>query len=136
MSEIIAIEGSKIKIGLDDGKIATVPIAAVSYANPHTGDAVRMYKDGDEVVVNKVQSVHTVDTEVKRLNKVAYVLITLFLGVLGVHRFMRGQIGLGILYLFTLGGLCWAVLIDFIIALVKLDKYDDEFEFTRHGDWL
>lgn len=30
-------------------------------------------------------------------------VITIFLGWLGVHRFMRGEIGFGLLYLFTLG---------------------------------
>jgi len=43
--------------------------------------------------------------------------ICFFFGYLGVHRFMKGDIGMGILYLFT-GGLCGiGVLIDFIKIL-------------------
>lgn len=39
------------------------------------------------------------------MDKTAAILITVLLGELGVHRFMAGKIGTGILYLLT-GGLC------------------------------
>jgi TM2 domain-containing membrane protein YozV len=67
----------------------------------------------------------------KRINKHVYTWVGTFLfGGLGVDRFMRGQIGLGILKLITVG-LCgiWA-LIDWIIALTKLKQYNDEFVFV------
>lgn len=134
MAEIINIDGSKVKVGLDNGKMAVVPIASVTYANPKRGDEVRVYKEGDEIVVNKVRS--QPDTDAKHINKVAYVLVTFFVGTLGVHRFMRGQVGIGLLYLFTLGGLGFGTFTDLIISLVKLSKYQEDFLFTRHGDWL
>ncbi|MFZ1487541.1 MAG: TM2 domain-containing protein [Candidatus Saccharimonas aalborgensis] len=134
VSEIISIDGTKVKIGVDGGKIAVVPIAAIAYANPRAGDKVSVYKDGDEVIVKKLGAVAS--DKSKRINKVTYILLALFLGTLGVHRFMRGQVGIGILYLFTLGLCTIGVMIDVIIAIANLNKYDgDQFTFTRNGQW-
>jgi len=74
----------------------------------------------------------------RRVNKVAYILLTFFFGVIGVHRFMRGQVGLGILYILTGGLFGIGVLIDFIISLVKLGSYptdDYEFSYVPNGQW-
>lgn len=48
------------------------------------------------------------------MSKLAAVLITFFLGELGIHRFLAGKIGTGILWLLTCGmfGIGW--LVDFI----------------------
>ncbi|MCO6495869.1 MAG: TM2 domain-containing protein [Bacteroidetes bacterium] len=47
------------------------------------------------------------------------ILLWLFLGTLGLHRFYLGHIGIGILYLLT-GGLCgFGWLIDGILLLTK-----------------
>ena len=58
------------------------------------------------------------------MSKVGAILITFFLGGLGVHRFMTGKIGTGILYLFT-GGLFG---IGWLIDLVKIatGKFTDK----------
>lgn len=74
----------------------------------------------------------------RRVNKVAYILLTFFFGVIGVHRFMRGQVGLGILYILTAGLFGIGVLIDFIISLVKLGSYRTdyyEFSYVPNGQW-
>ena len=68
----------------------------------------------------------------KKIDKVVFLVLSWFLGYLGVDRFMRGQIGLGILKIFDLTGIFW--LIDFIIALTKIGSYDKEFKFID-GKW-
>jgi len=66
----------------------------------------------------------------KSMNKHLFVWLGSFLfGEIGVDRFMRGQIGLGILKLLTIGGLGLWCLIDFIIALVKV--YGSAFSETE-----
>ena len=49
--------------------------------------------------------------------------LCLFLGVLGVHKFYEGKIGMGLLYLFTFGlfGVGW--FIDLVLILMKPPKY-------------
>ena len=54
------------------------------------------------------------------MSKTAAVLITFFLGELGVHRFMTGKIGTGIIWLLT----CGVWLVDFIMVLTG--KFTDK----------
>ncbi|MDD4200221.1 MAG: TM2 domain-containing protein [Eubacteriales bacterium] len=62
----------------------------------------------------------------RRINKHIFVWVgTFLLGVLGVDRFMRGQIGFGILKLLTSGALGVWLLVDFFVAVMK--AYGGEF---------
>lgn len=56
-------------------------------------------------------------------NKWVAVVLCFFLGGIGAHKFYEGNIGMGILYLFTLGlfGIGWFV--DFIVLLTKPNPY-------------
>lgn len=57
----------------------------------------------------------------KRYNKHLFCwLFTWFLGSLGIDRFMRGQVGLGVLKLVTCGGCGVWALIDWVICLTKV----------------
>ncbi|MCL1878611.1 MAG: TM2 domain-containing protein [Defluviitaleaceae bacterium] len=70
----------------------------------------------------------------KRINKITFLVLAFFLGEFGIDRFMRGQIGLGILKLVTCGGLGIWQLVDFVIAITKISHYDEEFVFID-GQW-
>lgn len=72
------------------------------------------------VTVN-VQQTSAYVAQEKKINKHVFAWVGAFLfGYLGVDRFMRGQVGLGILKIITLGG--WGIwaLVDWIIALTKV----------------
>ncbi len=124
MAEILKISETEVKIGTDDGKVVTVPIASVAYANPQEGDKVNLYQDGKSYIVKRAATAPLASENAdgtKSINKHLFVWVGNFLfGGLGVDRFLRGQIGLGICKLLfnwcTLG--LWE-LIDWIISLIK-----------------
>jgi TM2 domain-containing membrane protein YozV len=66
----------------------------------------------------------------RKLNAALYLLVTIILGYLGVHRFLRGQIGIGLLYLLTggLAGIGW--IIDIICSIVWATQADPQGEIT------
>lgn len=51
-------------------------------------------------------------------SRLVSVLLCLFFGVLGVHRFYAGKIGSGIIYLLTLGFFGFGTFIDLILILI------------------
>lgn len=63
--------------------------------------------------------------EVSDKSWLAALLLSIFLGALGVHRFFVGKIGTGILQLVTFGGLGIWALIDIIMIATKQFKDKD-----------
>lgn len=59
----------------------------------------------------------------KAINKWVAFFLCLFLGYLGIHKFYEGKMGMGILYLFTVGlfGIGWVI--DTISILLKPNPY-------------
>ena len=56
-------------------------------------------------------------------SKWASFFLCLFFGVIGVHKFYEGKVGLGVLYLFTGGFLGIGVFVDLIVLLFKPNPY-------------
>lgn len=56
-------------------------------------------------------------------NKWVSLLLCFFLGIMGGHKFYEGKIGMGILYLCTVGLFGIGVVIDFIVLLTKPNPY-------------
>lgn len=59
----------------------------------------------------------------KPKNKWVALLLCLFLGYIGAHKFYEGKIGMGILYLFTGGLFFIGVVLDFFALLFKPNPY-------------
>ncbi len=65
--------------------------------------------------------------EKKKLNWMFMLLITIIFGCLGVDRFVRGQVGLGILKLITAGGFgVWWLVDVILVAMKKVDGVEWE----------
>ena len=60
----------------------------------------------------------TASSDVSPKNGLVVLLLCIFLGTLGIHRFYVGKVGTGILMIVTLGGLGIWVLIDLIMIIV------------------
>lgn len=61
---------------------------------------------------------YTAEKLVSPYSRLAALLLSFFLGWLGVHRFYVGKVGTGVAMIFTLGGLGIWTLIDFIMIIV------------------
>lgn len=141
MAKVIKIENDIVCIGMDDGTLTDVRMCDVAY-KPEVGDEVQIFKDETRMIVTKKEAKTINDTKdginisinntngsqtsvsadgKKAVNKVAYCLLALFLGGLGIHKFYAGKTGAGVAYLLF----CWtfipaiAACIDLIIALCK-----------------
>ena len=82
------------------------------------------------VVINNSNTNSNINTNVNTggrggnpKNKWVAFLLCLFLGVFGAHKFYEGKVGMGILYLFTMGLFGIGALVDLIVLLCKPNPY-------------
>ncbi len=145
MAKIVEINPETISIGLDNGELKVVGAGALNFV-PHIGDEVEIFESVDRIIVSKVESKtqdqpniiinnsnSSVNTNVnkninnagggKAKNKWVSFILCLLLGFIGAHKFYEGKMGMGVLYLLTMGlfGIGW--LADIIIILLKPNPY-------------
>lgn len=116
MAKIIKISAGEVTIAQNNGELIVVPDHAMDFI-PKVNDLVEVYKTDHDYIINKAtsnQHVTTIHTGKKPVNKIAYGLLAIFFGGLGVHKFYAGKIGLGILYILF----CWTW-IPSIVALIE-----------------
>ncbi len=60
-----------------------------------------------------------------RKSRMTTLLLCIFLGVFGIHRFYVGKVGTGLIYFFSGGlfGIGWVIDIIFLILGIFTDKY-------------
>ena len=104
-------------------------IAQAAVICPHCGCQVEEMKKAEQpnIVINNTNT-NTNQNMVgghyrRERNKWVAFLLCLFLGGVGAHKFYEGRVGMGILYIFTVGlfGIGW--FIDLIALLCKPNPY-------------
>ena len=98
------------------------PQPAPTMATPQVNTGVQT----SQVVINNVNNAPANNanaTSGKECNKWIAFILCFFIGFLGAHKFYEGKIGMGVLYIFTVGLLGIGVLIDLIKILLKPEKY-------------
>nr|WP_297937217.1 NINE protein [uncultured Lachnoclostridium sp.] len=75
--------------------------------------------------VSSVNQINSVNQMISPKSRLVSLLLCIFLGFFGIHRFYAGKIGTGIIYILTLGLFGFGVLFDFILIIIGSfrDKY-------------
>lgn len=95
---------------------------------PKCGKQVEeMHQPKESIIINNTSTAYANANNSpmngKAKNKWVSLLLCLFLGCFGVHKFYEGKIMMGLIYLFTVGLFFVGVVIDFIVILTKPNPY-------------
>lgn len=108
-------------------------ISEAAVVCPFCGCQIEELKSGNQnqapIIINNTNANSNVNTNInsvnggKAKNKWVAVLLCFFLGYVGAHKFYEGKVGMGILYIFTVGLCGIGTLVDFIKLLMKPNPY-------------
>ncbi len=121
MAKILKVDhaGRTVSLGMENSTVKDISIDSFNF-KPEVGKEVDVFfKDDGSCIVTEVNHPDVFGAAVSsdgkhRVGKTAYILCALFLGGLGVHKFISGKTLQGILYLIF----CWTC-IPAIIALIE-----------------
>jgi TM2 domain-containing membrane protein YozV len=115
--KVLEVEERMVTIGMENGTIKEISLDNFKTSNPQKDDKVELFEGENSIHVNLVKPTISLkmDEERKNINKVAFILLALFTGGIGGHKFYQGKIGVGILYLIF----CWTW-IPSILAIIEL----------------
>lgn len=128
MSKVIKVTDDEVFVGTDGGQIVKIEKNKMTWF-ASVGDEVDVFTSNEETIIvkkenKKSSTIQIVDSK-RPVNKLAYVLLALFFGGIGIHKFFAGNTGTGILYLLF----CWTLvpgIIAFIEALVACGMQADK----------
>lgn len=96
----------------------------------HCGRQVEQLKsEQPQVVINNANNNTNINSNINGMgygrpkNKWVALILCLFLGVFGAHKFYEEKAGMGVLYLFTMGLCGIGIFIDLIALLFKPNPY-------------
>lgn len=107
MGKILKIHNDIVTVGNNDGTLTEIKLNDCNF-NPNVGDEVCLFSSDTKTICTKIE------TSKHAVNKISYILLAIFLGGLGVHKFYGGRPIIGILYLLF----CWTY-IPLVISLVE-----------------
>lgn len=133
--KVLSVDQDKVRIGYFDGRMETVALGCFAEM-PRVGNEYERYVDDNGHMffapasrnTNTVYNVFTPRYGRDKIcvNKYIYVLLAIFLGSIGAHKFYAGKTWMGIIYLlFAATGISGVLgLIEGIMALTKPADYE------------
>lgn len=133
---------SIVELGGENGEIENIPLSSFEDI-PGVGDSYEIYRNEDKIVAHKITSstlnnakesndVNNINVNIENtnynrypVNKIAYIVCALLLGGLGIHKFIAGKIGTGVLFLIFSCTFIPAI-IGFIEGIVAISYPADE----------
>lgn len=101
-----------------------------NYCKPCIGKAFseqeKLSKSPQTININNIpiaNSVNSINPMISPKSRLVSLLLCIFLGYLGIHRFYVGKIGTGIMYILTLGFFGFGILFDLILIIIGSFRY-------------